>query len=593
MSRGPTMRRLVLLALGPALLFADGADAGSIGRDIGGNETITADVSDATVRSRIDLEARTDDPGPGSSRFRVWSVTVTGPPKGTLGRGDDGQGCSASGFGSDVSFGSCRRPLPFAPSTFPVFHFVGPLHAPTEVFLPRALPGARANDRALISTGDKNDIVHGDAAPGPVLIGLDAGADVYESGLTRDPFPAAVQDQLAAEGIPPGGVSVGGGPGDDQLNGAVGSTGNTEVLSGGSGDDRIIDADQAIGGEGNDDIRRSVRADGGEGLDTLTDVVLATGGASGDHITNTAVTGRADGGPGEDTITARQSFGIVGGPDDDQITAGKLVRDGFDPLPPTIRGDGGDDRVTLGPERLPVPSIVNGGTGADLLVLSARSRDLSITVDGEPNDGEDGEGLNVIGFDQFRLGSGDDFFFSFRDAGNDQVDGGAGADRILPGDGPDLLIGGPGRDTLNGGAGNDIFLAQDGERDAITCASGTDTVTADLADAPDGTITGCEQVRTSPRGEPLAAGIARRATRGKGVVLLSLRCPGRRPACRGTVAVRRAGRTLGRAGFAVPSGKTDVVGVPVGASAARTGLSATLTERGRRGTRRSTTLLTG
>ncbi len=580
---------VVATGFAAALLCSGPVHAGSISRDIGGDETITADASSATERSVIDLEVRTDDPGPGSNRFRIWTVSVKGPRTRVFGAGEDGQGCSGGGVGKDLSIGTCRVPVPFTRSSFPIFSLVGPLHAATEVFLPRAVPGARANDKTTISTGDKNDIVHGDAAPGALSIGLDAGDDVYLSGLTRDPLPAAVEAELTDENIPAGGVSVGGGPGNDRLTGAVGKTVSTEVLDGGAGNDRITEAEVAFGGVGDDVIRRGERCEGGEGSDSLTDVTIANGGAGSDQITNTDVAGRADGGAGDDTIIAQRTFGIIGGTGNDRISVGRALADSFSRLPPKISGNTGNDSVTLGAEPFATSSVLDGGLGSDFLSFASRTTKVSVTVDGEANDGQNGERLNVIGFDRFRLGSGDDFYFSFIDAGNDQVDGGPGADRILPGDGPDLLIGGTGRDTLNGGAGNDIFQAQDGEQDSITCGSGTDNVTADLADAPNGRITACETVRTSPRGEPMPAEIARRAVRQQGALSLTLRCTRRKPACAGTVAVRGGGAS-GRAEFTLAAGTSQAVRVPFDGSVAK-GVTATLTERGRRGTRRSTTVL--
>ncbi len=44
-------------------------------------ESTAAEMFISTFYGVIDLEARTDDPGPGFNRFRVWSVTVTGPPR--------------------------------------------------------------------------------------------------------------------------------------------------------------------------------------------------------------------------------------------------------------------------------------------------------------------------------------------------------------------------------------------------------------------------------------------------------------------------------------------------------------------------------
>jgi hypothetical protein len=234
-------------------------------------------------------------------------------------------------------------------------------------------------------------------------------------------------------------------------------------------------------------------------------------------------------------------------------------------------------------------SVFNGNTGKDHINFFRRTRDLSITVDGQPNDGEPGEGANVIGFDVFTLGRGDDFFFSFADAQPDEVRAGFGDDRLLTGDGDDVLEGASGADTMNGGRGDDTFRAQDGTRDSITCSTGVDTVDADLQDAPGGKITGCEEVRTSPHGEPQPAAISPRAKLARRGVDLTLHCDGKRPACRGEVRLRRGRSNVGTQSFSIRSGRTVTVSVAVDDSTTLDGLIAELTERGKRGTRRTIT----
>lgn len=57
----------------------------------------------------------------------------------------------------------------------------------------------------------------------------------------------------------------------------------------------------------------------------------------------------------------------------------------------------------------------------------------------------------------------------------------AGADEVVPG---------PGRDDVDGGPGADLIRARDGERDAVRCGPGRDTVLADRRDV----VRGCERV---------------------------------------------------------------------------------------------------
>jgi hypothetical protein len=140
-------------------------------------------------------------------------------------------------------------------------------------------------------------------------------------------------------------------------------------------------------------------------------------------------------------------------------------------------GDGDDDiRVTNGIFDL------NGGAGADRLDATGASAayvsyfghtaDVSVRVNGLPDDGALGEGDNVMGAivsigggggnDNLEAGpvttslyggDGDDVLVG--NAERNYLDGGAGADQLLAGDGTDSLWGGAGADVLSGGGGLD------------------------------------------------------------------------------------------------------------------------------------------
>ena len=152
----------------------------------------------------------------------------------------------------------------------------------------------------------------------------------------------------------------------------------------------------------------------------------------------------------------------------------RLEHDGYGVID---AGDGDDDiRVTNG--------IINliGGAGADRLDAAGASEayvsyfghtaDVSVRVNGLPDDGALGEGDNVIGpivgigggsgndnleagpvTRSLHGGDGDDVLVG--NSGPNYLDAGAGADRLLAGDGTDSLLGGAGPDVLSGGGGLD------------------------------------------------------------------------------------------------------------------------------------------
>lgn len=66
-------------------------------------------------------------------------------------------------------------------------------------------------------------------------------------------------------------------------------------------------------------------------------------------------------------------------------------------------------------------------------------------------------------------GRGDDVLEgAFR---SDLLDGGPGRDSLAGDASPDTLRGGPGRDSFRGGGGKDVVLAEDGERDTVSCGT--------------------------------------------------------------------------------------------------------------------------
>jgi Ca2+-binding RTX toxin-like protein len=98
--------------------------------------------------------------------------------------------------------------------------------------------------------------------------------------------------------------------------------------------------------------------------------------------------------------------------------------------------------------------VVNGGTGVDSTTYSVRTVPVTVTLDGNADDGEAGENDNV-GTDVETIigGDGDDTLTG--SAGDETLDGRGGEDTLDGSDGADTLTGGDGGDTLNGGDGID------------------------------------------------------------------------------------------------------------------------------------------
>ena len=150
-----------------------------------------------------------------------------------------------------------------------------------------------------------------------------------------------------------------------------------------------------------------------------------------------------------------------------------------------------------------------------------------MTNDGVANDGEPGEGDNVISVEKLYVvgaavtvagTNGRDDVFVDADSstirglgGDDKLVAYDGNDTIEGGDGNDFLEGGFGNDVLDGGAGVDAFRgdriesnviavgadqirARDGNAEQIDCGIGPDTAQVDASDV----VVGCESVDRGP-----------------------------------------------------------------------------------------------
>jgi Ca2+-binding RTX toxin-like protein len=219
---------------------------------------------------------------------------------------------------------------------------------------------------------------------------------------------------------------------------------------GGDGSDALIGADgndHLLGGNGNDDLRGGGETDmleGEAGDDALT------GGPGGDIL---------NGGDGNDSLDGAEP-GLVGADGHDTLNGGA----GAD----LLHGGPGDDDLDGGPG----PDVIHGDDGEDTLTYRARANDVTVTLDGNFNDGEPGEGDNVAGDVEIVIGGTLDDTFT----------GDANANTFDTGLGEDYLQGNAGVDILDAGAGSDLVWARDGVRDIVDCGGGGDLAVVDRQD---------------------------------------------------------------------------------------------------------------
>src|SRR5829696_1355495 len=320
------------------------------------------------------------------------------------------------------------------------------------------------------------------------------------------------------------------------------------------------------------------------------DAIVVFGNGGNDTITMTLIAdglpplhGEAYGGAGDDTLKAPPDTRDVPQPEtyidgeagNDTIVSGNGPDelhggDGNDTMqafegPDVVRGEAGDDSVSAGKEE-PDPNaadVVDGGPGFDQIpdVDADYNRgfddDVSVTVDGQANDGEPGEGDNVIGVEKLRIvanhatlvgsDAADDFFVEANASairgmggndrliaydGSDTIEGGAGDDFLEGGFGNDVLDGGPGVDQFRGdrternvfAAGSDQIRARDGNAEQVDCGIGADTAQVDASDVVD---PNCEVVDrpVGPPGKPkILSKLSIKAILAKGFAI-RLSCP--------------------------------------------------------------------
>jgi hypothetical protein len=268
---------------------------------------------------------------------------------------------------------------------------------------------------------------------------------------------------------------------------------------------------------GNDQLRPSgslpIRYEGGNGDDLYvaartaapTRVDFQGGDDPGDLVTYNAaqagVTVTKDGvaNDGRPGVSDRDNIGkdvdVVAGTRFDDRFGGMVGVAGFEEFRPL----GGDDAVFGGDAFFTLVDMGAAKDGADRVVAgratevsyAQRTNPVRAGVDlGGADDGEAGEGDELVGVHNVIGGSGDDTMFAADRLDGIGLSGGPGADSISGTHHADRLAGGPGRDVLGGRGGNDTLIADDGDVDHVLCGDGNgDTARTDTAEL---TITGCE-----------------------------------------------------------------------------------------------------
>jgi hypothetical protein len=300
-----------------------------------------------------------------------------------------------------------------------------------------------------------------------------------------------------------------------------------------------FDAIVVFGNGGNDQITLRLLADG------LPPLHGEASGGAGDDALKSPPDNRnvpqpetyMEGGPGNDTmVSGNGTDELHGGDGNDTIQsfAGADI----------VRGEAGDDSVSAGKEEplTNAADVIDGGDGFDTIpnvdadYNRGNDDDVSVTLDGQANDGERSEGDNVIAVEKFSVtadhativgsDAADDIFvdaFSTSTIkglggndrlvaydGSDTVEGGAGDDFLEGGYGNDVLDGGPGVDQFNGdrternviAVGNDRILARDGVSEPVNCGIGADTAQVDANDVVDASCESVDRPGPSPPAPP-------------------------------------------------------------------------------------------
>ena len=163
-------------------------------------------------------------------------------------------------------------------------------------------------------------------------------------------------------------------------------------------------------------------------------------------------------------------------------------RGGNDVVLSSFRSNGVFTRVDMGAAKDGADKIL----GAGEVSYAQRANPIRASLDLErADDGEAGEGDDLVDVLRVRGGSGADTMFVAARGFGAELDGGAGNDRLTGTNLADRLTGGPGRDFLSGFGGNDKLFTDDFDIDRVLCDDGSDVARTDTAEEE---ISGCETV---------------------------------------------------------------------------------------------------
>ena len=351
------------------------------------------------------------------------------------------------------------------------------------------LNGAGGDDTLRATTGADTliggagrDTADYKARSQPLTISLDDQRDDGEAG-EHDDVRADVERVFGGSAAD----TLIGSAGDNELRGYSGA----DTFRGGAG------ADTFYGYGGQDTVDYSDHPEGvtvdadwsaddgttgaNEGDNVGSDIDRLIGGAGPDKLTATSWTNTVDGRGGDDTLSGRDGEDeLLGGPGNDHLDAGGHddTLDGGEG-DDDVDGDWGDDALHGGAGTDTLyggwgDDSLDGGSGGDWIAgagdddtadYSARGSRVELTLDGDANDGADGEKDNIR----------DDVETLTGGSGDDRIAGGGAEDTLNGGDGRDTLDGGGGDDDVNGSAGDDTIRGGD-DHDDLDGGVGADTL---------------------------------------------------------------------------------------------------------------------
>ena len=388
--------------------------------------------------------------------------TITGTPQADTIYGGDGADTITGGLGDDSLNGEAGADV-FNEGTVDSGDdvFVCGADSDTVSYASRTLPVS-----VTVGTDAEDDQDDGDVA-GEEADDVQSTCEIVSGG--------SAADTLTGDGSA---NTLNGNGGNDTLIGGAGA----DVLNGGDGNDTFDEEDASNGGDtfnggaGTDTVDYSQRD---QALTVTMDGVAANDGEALETDNVKVDVENLIGGSGADNITGNLLANVITGGDGADVLTGGLGNDTFHEGDETNGGD-----------------TFNGGDGSDTVDYSARTEDLTVTMDGvTADDGEASETDNVKSdVENLLAGSGDD-----------TLTGGSGANDISGGDGDDTISGGAGNDTLNGegdddtmsgGPGDDILDGGEGDND-FTCGAGDDIA----FNEGDGSVdTDCELANQGPGG---------------------------------------------------------------------------------------------